>query len=265
MNRINRRLIFIMFPFVLGFLMFYLIPLIGSFRYSFVKSAFDQQFIGWNNYIDTLANRNFRLSVKNTFALIALGVPILVMFSMCLALLIKEMSDKLPLLRAALILPMLVPSAAIAGVFSKLSIENERIPLLAIYVWKNSGFLMLIFLAAFSMVSKDIYEAAAIDGAKKIRIFFNVTLPMTAGAILFAVILAVSYNLRLFREAYLLYGAYPDTNIYLTQHYMNNHFYQLNYQKLTTAASMFFTVLVIFVWFGLSVADRFIEERDNDI
>jgi multiple sugar transport system permease protein len=158
-----------------------------------------------------------------------------------------------------------VPSAAIAGVFSKLSIENERIPLLAIYVWKNSGFLMLIFLAAFSMVSKDIYEAAAIDGAKKIRIFFNVTLPMTAGAILFAVILAVSYNLRLFREAYLLYGAYPDTNIYLTQHYMNNHFYQLNYQKLTTAASMFFTVLVIFVWFGLSVADRFIEERDNDI
>ena len=261
MNRINRRLILLSLPLVAGFLLFYLIPLIGSVRYSFVESAFDQRFIGWKNYIETLGNRNFQLSVRNTLELLLAGVPILVAVSLGLALLVKQVGERPPILRAALVLPMLLPSAAVADVFGKLGISSTRMPLLAIYIWKNAGFQMLIFLAAFSMVPKEIYEAASMDGANGRQLLFRMTLPMISGTIVFSVILAAAYNLRLFREAYVLYGAYPDQSVYLTQHYMNNHFYKLNYQKLTTAASMFSCVLFIFVGLGVRISKKLTEGR----
>ena len=95
-------MILLALPFVGGFMLFYLIPLIGALRYSFVESAFDQRFVGWDNYVATLGNSYFRLSVRNTLALIALGVPVLVVAAFCFALLVKERSDRLPVLRAAL-------------------------------------------------------------------------------------------------------------------------------------------------------------------
>lgn len=262
MNRINRRLIVLALPFIVGFLMFYIVPLIGAIRYSFVESAFNQRFVGWDNYAVTLSNHYFRLSVGNTLILIIFGVPILVTVSLCLALLVKDKSNQLPILRASLVLPMFLPSAAITNVFTKLPFEDPRISLLAIYIWKNAGFLTLIFLAAFAMIPKTIYEAAVLDGAGKSRILFSVTLPLISGAILFSVVLAVSNNLRLFREAYLLYGSYPDTRVYLTQHYMNNHFYKLNYQKLTTASILFTVVLFAFVWINIRFSKRYSEECD---
>lgn len=261
MNRINRRLVLLSLPLIAGFLLFYLLPLIGSVRYSFVKSAFDQSFVGWENYRETLNNRNFQLSVRNTLELLLTGVPMLVITALSLALLVKSIGERMPVLRAALLLPMLLPSAAVADVFGKLGVSNPRIPLLAIYVWKNAGFLMLIFLAAFSMVPKEIYEAASLDGANRRQLLFRMTIPMISGAIAFSVILAAAYNLRLFREAYVLYGAYPDQSVYLTQHYMNNHFYKLNYQKLTTAASMFSCVLFVFVGLGLWISRKLTEGR----
>ena len=245
MRRINNRLLFLALPFILGFLMFYLIPMIGSVRYSFMKSAFDHTFAGISNYLETLNNEYFRLSLKNTLEMILIGVPALMATALLLALFIQSLGKSTPaLLQAALILPMLVPSAAVAHVFGKLPVEGPRVPLLAVYVWKNAGFLMLIYLSAFSMIPRAVYEASALDGAGKARMFFSITLPMISGALLFSMILAISYNLRLFREAYLMYGAYPDPSVYLTQHYINNHFYKLNYQKLTSAAVLFLAVLL---------------------
>lgn len=262
MNRINRRLILTASPFVMGFLMFYLIPLFGSIRYSFLESAFSQRFVGWDNYTSIINNPYFILSVENTLILIALGVPLLVIASLCLALLINKGNDQFRILRAAFVLPMLLPSTAVASVFSKLPFEDPRIPLLAIYVWKNSGFLMLILIAALSMIPKETYEAAAVDGAEHGRLFFSITLPLISGTLWYVTILAVSFNLRLFREAYLLYGSYPDTRVYLTQHFMNNHFFRLNYQKLTTVSTLFSFVLFIGIWISLQLKKKLFKEND---
>ena len=152
MNKINRRLTLLAAPCIAGFLLFYLIPLAGSVRYAWVENAFTQDFVGLKNFIETVQNRNFRLSVKNTLELIAVGVPLLVGSALMLAMLVKNVGDRHPVLRAALLLPMLVPSAAITSVFGELAADAPRVALLMIYVWKNSGFLMLIFLAAISMV-----------------------------------------------------------------------------------------------------------------
>lgn len=262
MKVINRRLVLLMIPFMAGFMLFYFIPLLASIRYSFIKSMFDNSFVQFDNYVDTLNNRYFRLSIGNTFTMIITGVPLLLICGLCMALLIRYIHNQNPALCAALILPMLLPSSAVSGVFSKMPFEDPRIVLIAIYIWKNAGFITLVFLAAFSMIPASIYEAAALDGAGRIRRFFVITLPLISGAILFSTILATAYNLRLFREAYLIFGAYPDNRVYLTQHYMNNHFYKLNYQRLTTASALFSVVLFSSVWAGVRLAGRFSGERD---
>ena len=260
MKKINRRLMTIALPLILGVLLFYLIPMIGSVRYSFMKSSFDHSFVGFKNYRETLENFYFRISIKNTLEMILLGVPALMAFSLILALFFQSWGKKAPaLLQAALIMPMIIPSAATANVFVKIPFENPRIPLLAIFLWKNAGFLMLIYLSAFSTIPKEIYEAASLDGAGGARTFFSITLPAISGALLFSMMLAISYNLRLFREAYLLYGAYPDQSVYLLQHYINNHFYKLNYQTLTAAALLFSVILFALLGLGIRILKRISE------
>ena len=66
MKRINRRLFILALPLIIGFLLFYLIPMIGSVRYAFMRSTFDHSFAGLDNFAATISNEYFRLSIKNT-------------------------------------------------------------------------------------------------------------------------------------------------------------------------------------------------------
>lgn len=243
-GKLNRRLVALALPCMAGMLLFYLIPLIGSARYSLMDSVFTQRFVGLENYRTVLCNRNFRMGVCNTAALIALGVPAVFAASLLLALFVQRHGSALHTLRATLLLPMLLPSAAVADAFQKLPLGAPRSVLLSIYLWKNAGFLMLIFLAALQSVPAALYEAAALDGAGVRAMLFHITLPSIAGSAGFAAVLAAAYNLRLFREAYLLYGDYPAEGAYLLQHYMNNHFYKLQYPILAAAALLFFCALL---------------------
>lgn len=265
MKKMNQRLLVAIFPLVSGFGLFYVLPLIGSVWYAFIKSAFDHLFVGLDNFRETLANPYFRLSMKNTLEMILLGVPLLIAIALLVALFLDSVQGRIPvLMQAALIMPMLLPSAAVTNVFGKILVENARLPLLAVFVWKNTGFMMLIFLAALSAIPQEMYEAAALDGAGGIRRFFSMTMPMISGALMFSGILGIVYNLRLFREAYLLYGAYPEDNVYLLQHYMNNHFYKLNYQSLTSAAILFALGMMVLLGSGLKLVLRLTEEKSHD-
>ncbi|MBE5766916.1 MAG: sugar ABC transporter permease [Clostridiales bacterium] len=257
MKKTNRRLLMLAAPFVAGFLLFYVLPLFRSIWYSLVNNTVEQEFVGLKNYIDTMRNENFLLSVKNTMEILVLGVPPVVLFSLLCALVVQHIGEKMPLLRIALVLPMLLPSASVAGVFEKMGIESSRLTLIVIYIWKNAGFLMLIFLAALSTVPKELHEAFALDSASRVKAFWYITLPLIMGTMLFTVMLAIAYNLRLFREAYLLYGAYPDKTLYLMQHYMNNHFNKLNYQKLTTAATLFLVLLLAIIGCFMGLVRKF--------
>ena len=142
MKKTNRRLLMLAAPFVAGFLLFYVLPLFRSIWYSLVNNTVEQEFVGLKNYIDTMRNENFLLSVKNTMEILVLGVPPVVLFSLLCALVVQHIGEKMPLLRIALVLPMLLPSASVAGVFEKMGIESSRLTLIVIYIWKNAGFLI---------------------------------------------------------------------------------------------------------------------------
>jgi multiple sugar transport system permease protein len=106
----------------------------------------------------------------------------------------------------------------------------------SVYVWKNLGYMMILYLAGLQSIPREYDEAAAMDGAGAFRRFRSVTLVYLTPTTVFVLMMSVMNAFRLFRETYLIAGDYPHSSIYQLQHYMNNQFQALNYPKLTAAA-----------------------------
>ena len=94
------------------------------------------------------------------------------------------------------------------------------------------------------------------DGASRVRQFFAITIPQLLPTLFFCVVLAVVYALRIFKEAFLLYGAYPTDEIYLVQHYLNNYFAKLNYPELTAGSMLFSAILFAAILLALRLERR---------
>ena len=119
--------------------------------------------------------------------------------------------------------------------------------LVVLYVWKNSGFNIILFLAALNAIPKAYYEAADIDGAGKLAQLRKITLPLIVPYSFFIVIISIINSFRAFREAFILFGSHPHQSIYMIQHFMNNNFQNLNYIRLAVGAIMIFLVIFILV------------------
>lgn len=241
------------FPFLLGFFVLYVFPFGQSICYSVIASAFDRTFVGFANYQAVWENAYYRLALANTLQFTSASTAMLVLLSLALSLALHGGGRFVGQLRIAFVLPMLLPTAAVIPLF-KLMFPQERLyelaqrwgngwafrlPVYMLYLWKNAGYNVILLTTALALVPREVEEAAALDGAQGLRKLTAITLPMIAHALFFVVVLSVVQSLRVFKEAYLLYGTYPDPSIYLVQHYMNNHFTKLNYQNLTAGAILF--------------------------
>lgn len=104
------------------------------------------------------------------------------------------------------------------------------------YLWKNTGYQMLLWLAALSGIPDSLYEAAQVDGAGVLQKLRYITIPhvkSAAGMILF---LAVVNSFKVFREAYIVAGSDPNDKIYMLLHLFNHWFLNLDVQKMSGAA-----------------------------
>ena len=117
------------------------------------------------------------------------------------------------------------------------------------YLWKNLGYTMVLWAAGLSAIPESCYEAAQVDGASSWQIFFQITLPNLRGTGYIIVVLSVLNSFKVFREAWLVAGDYPDESMYLMQHLYNNWFRELDFDKIAAASVM--TSLVVFVLIGL--------------
>jgi multiple sugar transport system permease protein len=125
--------------------------------------------------------------------------------------------------------------------------EFSQLTIVLLYLWKNVGYNMILFMAALAGIPKDITEAAALDGASGLQTFFRIKVPYLSSTILFVTILSVINSFKVFREVYLLTGDYPYDSLYLLQHFMNNMFKSLDYQKLSSAAILMGIVMVLII------------------
>lgn len=242
---INRkRYILLLVPSFVGILTFYVIPFIMTVYYAFTKNVVSGEFVGVDNFINVLTNKYFRLALANTMKFTAVAVPLNIIISLILALLMVYVIPRLPFVKNALFLPYILPSITIVSIWNAyLSNFKPFESLILLYLWKYSGLIIMLMLAALYTIPKEVTDAAMIDGASLFMRIIYVYVPYIMPTILFSVILSMSNAFKIFRESYLLYGSYPDDEVYMLQNYLYNHFEKLNYQNISTAAIYFAFIL----------------------
>lgn len=260
-------------PSLLGFSLFYLLPFITGFYYSLVDSPIDGTFVGFHNYGALLKNPSFLSALANTATFTFICVPLNMILSLGVALLLNQKLQGANLFRTIMITPLVVPVASVVlvwqaffdlnGVLNSLlhalgyppvdwmKTNWSRMVVLVVYLWKNIGYSVVLFLAGLQNIPAEYYEAARSDGAGLRQEFFRITLIYLTPTTFFVFVISIINSFKVFRETYLISGEYPYNSIYMLQHYMNNMFMALDYQKLTSAAFIMaaFIVAVVLLLF----------------
>jgi len=253
-------------PSLTGVTVFVLLPFAETVRRSFCD-ALGKRFVGMANYRAVLENRAFRLAAGNTARFIAVCVPLLLLLSLLLALALRRQK----IYKTTFLLPMAVPVASIVLLWRVLFAQNGLLNtwlhtkvdfmgseaafwvLIATYLWKNVGYDSLLWSGGLDAIPEELYEAAAVDGAGALRSFMAITLPSLGPTLGMTAVLSLLNTFKVFREAYLVAGAYPHDSIYLLQHLFNNWFLALELPRLTAAAVLAAAVLLALlfpIWRG---------------
>ena len=124
---------------------------------------------------------------------------------------------------------------------------NAMMVVVMVTVWSMSGYYMVMFIAGIKAISSTYYETARIDGGNGRQQFWYITLPQLKEMGFVIVVISIINSFKVFREAYLIGGDYPNQSIYMLQHLFNNWFVRLELGKLTAAAIMLALVVILFV------------------
>ena len=255
-------------PSLLGVGIFTLIPFADVFRRSFQK-AVGTGFVGLGNYRTVLDNQAFQLAAGNTGRFLFVCLPLLLVLSLFVALLLERLGRKGNLLKSGFLLPMAVPAASVV-LFWQLFFDREGIlnhileifhiqgpdymnssgafgVLVAVYIWKNLGYDMILWLSGLLGIPESLYEAARIDGAGEVQCFWFITRPLLVQTAFLTGTLSLVNAFKVFREAWMIAGNYPHDSIYMLQNLFNNWFTKLDMQKMTAGAVMLAAVLGIFL------------------
>ncbi len=258
-----------MAPSLLGVLTFFILPFIVVIIYAFVNNPIQMEFAGFNNFIYLFNNAAFKIAVTNTLKFSFVAVPLAVLLALLLAALLEM---KIPLksqFRTFFLSPMMVPIASIVliwqvlfhynGVINEFLLqlgfdkidwmksEYAHIVIVILFLWKNLGYNMILFMAAMSSIPKEIIEVAQLENASPWQIFIHIKLRYLSPTILFVTILSLINSFKVFREIYLLTGDYPYETLYMLQHFMNNTFRSMDYQKLSSAAILMSLVMIVII------------------
>lgn len=258
-----------LFPSALGLFVFYLLPLAQTIR----SSLFDPMgtnFVGLENYWDVLDNDAFHLAFSNTCRFLCICIPLLLLVSLMGAVLLGLVRKGNHFFKSILLLPYAIPVASIvivwkilfsdSGLLNGILVALGHQPinflnssaafwiLIFTYIWRNNGYDVILWMAGLESIPPTLYDAAAVDGATAWQSFFFITLPNLRSTLVLTSILSLLNSFKVFREAYLVAGSYPDNSMYLLQHLFNNWFLSLDIGRLSAAAVLLALVLCLVIY-----------------
>ena len=270
-------------PSLIGVCVFFIVPFGVVVYYSLIDGVGSRNFVFLDNFIKLFRNSAFLLAAKNTLTFSAWAVPLAVALSMILALMLEAHIPMKSQFRTFFLSPMMVPVASVVLIWQVLfnfnGTVNEFLLLfgadkidwlqsahsqavvIILFLWKNLGYFMILFMAGLANIPKELLEVADVEGAGEMYKFFAIKLRYLSPTVLFVTILSLINSFKVFREVYLLTGDYPYETLYMLQHFMNNTFKSLDYQKLSAAAVVMALVMVVLIallfraedWFGKDV------------
>ncbi len=268
-----------MLPSIIGVMVFFIIPFFVVIRYSLIENVVNNRFVYQENYVKVFHNGAFRLAAMNTLKFTGIAVPLAVILSLLMANLMLSNMPYKSRLRSIFLSPLMVPVASVVLIFQVLfhynGVMNDFIrifgadkidwfkskyaPIIIVilFLWKNLGYNMVLFMAGLTSVPKNLVEVARLDCSSSFKIFWKIKLRYLSPTIVFVTILSIINSFKVFREVYLLTGDYPYESLYILQHFMNNTFASLDYQKMSAAAVIMFDIMVVIIGIMFVIENRY--------
>ena len=255
-------------PMLAGFLLFYVVPF-GQVMWDSLSQGTgkSQLFVGFYNYQRMFQNKMFLTAFGNTLKFLGLGLPLVLLLAYGLALFLKSRARRSPVLRGVFLLPYVMPMAGtvllIDLLFAERGLVNRLLlalglPLadwlqspaafwvmLLLYLWKSAGYAVVLLLSGLLTIPPEHYQVAQVEGASAAQAFRFVTMPQMWYSLFLALVFSLINAFQCFREMFLVGGEHPYESVYMLQHFLNNSFESLNYQRLSVASVLLFLVIAL--------------------
>jgi len=259
------------------FFLFHIVPVLMNIFFSVIDYGKKIRFLGLQHYILLFKDKLFITAFSNNIIFFLLAIPLMILVAYPLARILSSCGFSFRWIKLPFLIPILVPSAAITHVWSILFGEENFIgkyifhlsgwkaqwqdilPLLILFIWKNCGYHILIFMIGFMLIPSEIYEASAIDGASKRQQEFYITLPLMTGPFFISILFTFIQQLKIGREFLLLYGEVPKESLYLLPYYFREEFFNMNIGRMSSAAVIFPSPILL-AFFTLY---KFISRKEN--
>ena len=258
-------------PNFIGFFCFVLIPVVFSFLLSVMDwDGFNEMtFAGLSNFRSLFKDRVFKTALVNTVYFSVFGVLITAFLALALAILINRKLKGISIFRSAIFFPYVAPVVAVAAVWNALfmrdfgpvnsvlqaiGIANPpgwftstkwALPaVIVVWIWKNMGYYMILYLAGLQDVPRQLYEAAEVDGASRWDQIRYITFPMLAPVHFFVFIMLTINSFKTFDLVYALTQGGPGTaTTVLSQYIYNQSFVYWDYGRATAASVILFLIV----------------------
>lgn len=275
----------------LGILLFsfYVLPIIMSTFFSFTKYNImtSPEFIGMDNYIKLFSDKTFIISLFNTIKFAIFVVPIQTFLAIVLAVWVNSRKKTLigKFAKAVIFIPVIASMISVGVVWKAIlggsdSLLNQLLgmfnvgpfnflgdmklslyTLMAINIWKNVGYFMVIYMAALMDIPRSYYEAAKVDGANKLQQFRSITLPLLKPTTIMVVFLGSIWSLQVFDLVYALTGGGPGmSTMTLVMYAYNLNFKNFNSGYAMAVANVLFLLIAI-----ITIIQKKFLKKDNSI
>lgn len=276
---------------ILGVFVFY--PLVRNIIYSFQSftlSSVTKEWVGLKNYMTLLSDKIILTCLKNNILYALISIVIQVGFGLVLAAVLEDVAFRklAPTLRSIYFIPTVISMTVVCLLFdfiydpqmgllnsflemigleslTKIWLGSKKTAMYAVIAvsqWQSTGYVAMLFIVAIQKIPRDLYEAAEVDGASKIKRFFYITVPQVRQMFFVTMILTVSGAFTVFNEPYILTGGGPGTaTMVLSLHMYQTGFVKNNMGYASTIAMLIFVITAIlssvqFFSFGAEKEER---------
>ncbi len=262
-------------PVLLLFVGFKIYPIVTSLLMSFTTRVNGVDvFNGVDNYARLWADPTFWKALRNTLTILVFQVPVMLAMALVLALALNTAFVKLmPLWRLGVFLPSVVGLVAYGILFANLLNRDfglinwvlgwvgvgpidwltdptwAKVAIMLAITWHSTGASAIIYLAGLQSLPRELYEAAEVDGAGRIRQFVSLTIPLLRPIILFTVVMSTIGTLQLFSEPFVITAGGPNNETLTLSMYLYNNafkFFDFGYASaLAWVLALFVTLIGI--------------------
>lgn len=262
-------------PFIIGFLVFMIVPMLISLYYSFCDYDIlsPAKFVGIKNYITMFQDGVFYKSIAVTFQFALISVPLRLIFALMVAMILLKTTKMTAIYRAVYYLPSIIGGSVAVAILWKRMFAMDGIingilhikgfswlgdtraaiwTLIILAVWQF-GSSMLIFLSALKQIPSSLYEAANVDGASKWLQFWKITLPLLTPTIFFNLVMQMINGFLAFTQCYIITQGKPmnSTLFYTVYMYQQSfEFYNTGYGAALAWVMLFIIAIITLFLFA---------------